>query len=58
MSMKARIISRKIFVMNIYEQIVAMTSLEEVNTYNFLLYNDVSLALEHMVYMAERFFTN
>ena len=57
MSMKARIISRKIFVMNIYEQIVASSSLGE-STYDFSLYSDVSLALEHMVYMAERFFTN
>ncbi len=61
MSMKARIVSRKIFVMSIYEQLVAQSNTfsESVSDiYDFPLYKDTSLAMTHMVYMAERFFTN
>jgi transcription termination factor NusB len=59
--MKARIVSRKIFVMSIYEQLVAQSNTvsESVSDiYDFPLYKDTSLAMTHMVYMAERFFTN
>jgi hypothetical protein len=56
--MKARIVSRKIFVMSIYEQLVAQTTLSLLNDYDFPLYKDTSLAMSQMVYMAERFFTN
>ena len=61
MSMKARIVSRKIFVMSIYEQLVAQSNIisESVSDiYDFPLYKDTSLAMTRMVYMAERFFTN
>lgn len=61
MSIKARIVSRKIFVMSIYEQLVAQSNTfsESVSDiYDFPLYKDTSLAMTHMVYMAERFFTN
>lgn len=61
MSMKARIVSRKIFVMSIYEQLVAQTNtISDVvsDRYDFPLYKDTSLAMTRMVYMAERFFTN
>ncbi len=57
MSMKARIVSRKLFVMSIYEQLVAQTSEGQTNSYDFPLYHDTSLAMNRMVYMAERFFT-
>ncbi len=58
MSMKARIVSRKIFVMSIYEQLVGQTAIGMSDNYDFPLYKDSSLAMSHMVYMAERFFTN
>jgi hypothetical protein len=59
--MKARIVSRKIFVMSIYEQLVAQSNTfsESVSDrYDFPLYKDTSLAMTRMVYMVERFFTN
>lgn len=56
--MKARIVSRKIFVMSIYEQLVAQSVLGASDDYDFPLYKDISLAMSHMLYMAERFFTN
>jgi hypothetical protein len=59
--MKARIVSRKIFVMSIYEQLVAQSNIiSEIvsDRYDFPLYKDTSLAMNRMVYMAERFFTN
>ncbi len=63
MNMKARIISRKIFVMSIYEQIVATAGDHDILTdisikYNFPLYKDISLTIIRMMYMVERFFTN
>ncbi len=58
MGIQSRIISRKIFIMSIYEQLTAQQTQGETNTYNFLLFQDVSLAMVHMIYMAERFFTN
>jgi hypothetical protein len=56
--MKARIVSRKIFVMSIYEQLVGQTAIDMSDNYDFPLYKDTSLAMSQMVYMAERFFTN
>jgi transcription termination factor NusB len=59
--MKARIVSRKIFVMSIYEQLVAQTNtISDIvsDRYDFPLYKDTSLVMTRMVYMAERFFTN
>lgn len=43
--------------MMIYEQLQT-TTLEQTHRYNFPLFEDVSHTLEHMIYMAERFFTN
>lgn len=58
MSMKARIVSRKIFVMSIYEQLVGQNAIDMSDNYDFPLYKDTSLAMSQMVYMAKRFFTN
>lgn len=44
--------------MSIYEQLTALQTQWETNLYDFPLFQDVSQAMVHMVYMAERFFTN
>lgn len=54
MGIQARIVSRKIFIMTIYE----LLRTQDVIGYDFSLFQDVSQAMIRMVYMAERFFTN
>lgn len=44
--------------MSIYEQLISAKSNDQDNIYNFQLFEDVSQTMTHMVYMAERFFTN
>lgn len=56
MSIQARIVSRKIIVMMIYEQLVQQQASTQHVDYT-LLFDDTSLAMNRMVYMAERFFT-
>lgn len=58
MGIQSRIVSRKIFIMSIYELLTAAQTNGDTNTYDFPLFQDVSHAMVHMVYMAERFFTN
>lgn len=58
MGISSRIVSRKIFIMSIYEQLISAKMSEQEDPYNFQLFEDVSQAMIHMVYMAERFFTN
>mgnify|MGYP003582514336 FL=1 len=58
MGIQARIVSRKIWIMSLYEQLAAQQAQEQSNNYDFQLFEDVSLTMVQMVYMAERFFTN
>ena len=58
MGIQARIVSRKIWIMSLYEQLSAQQAQEQSNNYDFQLFEDVSLTMVQMVYMAERFFTN
>lgn len=55
----SRIVSRKIWIMAIYEQLTLLQVADNgMNDYRFPLFQDVSSAMVHMLYMAERFFTN
>ena len=58
MGIQARIVSRKIWIMSLYEQLAAQQAQEQSNNYDSQLFEDVSLTMVQMVYMAERFFTN
>ena len=58
MGIQARIVSRKIWIMSLYEQLAAQQAQEQSNNYDFQLFEDVSLTMVQMIYMAERFFTN
>lgn len=54
--MRSRIVSRKLFVDSVYEQLIRRTT-NGSESYDFDLYTDSSLAMMHMLYIAERFFT-
>ncbi len=58
MARQSRIVSRKIFVVAIYEQMVQQHATWSQWWYTFALFQDKSQALWHMRYIAERFFTN
>lgn len=44
--------------MSLYEQLTIQHTQGQSNVYDFQLFEDVSLTMIHMIYMAERFFTN
>lgn len=58
MAAQSRIISRKIFIIATYEQLVQSRTMGQEGEVDIILYHDKSQALMHMRYMAERFFTN
>lgn len=56
MAHTSRIITRKVFVMSIYEQIKNLDD-KDIQNYDFVLYSDTTQAMMHFLYMVEWFFT-